>query len=151
MANAYHQFKRNRRCVERRQPMAQVLARPKVSKSNCLIYVIKYFLYFTFRLHIKEREALIKASFQRSGVNGLKKVKQLSPFEERVVALLAPAAISGADVPELFILPQEQADMVRNFTTDLAFSNGLFCGFFTNSENDSYPQSAVATYRNSCG
>lgn len=53
---------------------------------------------------MKEREALIKSNFERSGVNGLKQIKPLTPFETRILSIMVPAVVGGVDeVDEMFV------------------------------------------------
>lgn len=59
------------------------------------------FCFTTVRLHTRTKYSAIKQAEQRSGINGLSRVKALSSLEEREIQITAVEAVDGDNTPEV--------------------------------------------------
>ncbi|XP_073828596.1 uncharacterized protein [Musca autumnalis] len=76
------------------------------------------------RQHTRSKYMLIKKEEKRSGINGLRKMKQLSEIEERIINITSTEAVDGDETQEMG-LQSIQEESTNNDTNGFCISENM--------------------------
>lgn len=116
-------------CLQERCAVEEVLGWSQVTSNVSNVDTTNNFFFHKFRTRVRVKATTIKEAYNRSGVNGFKKIRDLDEFEERVVHIMTPHSVDGDGATVELGVPEPSTVIWNWFAIASIKSNKYICLF----------------------